>query len=209
MRTTMLMTTAATALLLTAGAVPAETLKNVAPERAPAAQRNAPAEKIAPPMHAGERKMRETAGQGGQALEPGHGANVDLKGTVGAGAHANKSGAKAGTDTDMKVGEKASDEAKDTDSADSKSSSSGQSASQQFSQSATGHGNTTVGQGAAAGSAKLSSQQRSQITSIIQTEKVTRLKPADLNVSIRVGAKVPAHVHFYPLPTRVVEIYPA
>jgi hypothetical protein len=85
MKTIMLVTTAAAALLLTAGTAPAETLRNVAPERAPAAQRNAPAEKIAPPIHTGERRTPDTTGQGPQALEPGRGSNTELKGTVGAG----------------------------------------------------------------------------------------------------------------------------
>jgi hypothetical protein len=85
MKTTFLITTAAATLLLSAGAAPGETLKNVAPERAPAAQRNAPAEKIAPPMHRDAREAPETTGQAPQMLEPGHGSNVDLQGTVGAG----------------------------------------------------------------------------------------------------------------------------
>jgi hypothetical protein len=32
--------------------------------------------------------------------------------------------------------------------------------------------------------------------------------PAHLNVSVHVGARVPQSVHYYPLPTEVVEIYP-
>lgn len=103
MRTTLLITTAVAALLLTAGAAPAQTLKNIAPQLAPAAQRSAPAEKIAPPMHAGERKAPETTGQGAQALSPGHGGNADVKGTVGAGGRADddskaKANVRAGTD---------------------------------------------------------------------------------------------------------------
>ena len=34
------------------------------------------------------------------------------------------------------------------------------------------------------------------------------MKPVQLNISVRVGTRVPASVHFYPLPTEVVEIYP-
>lgn len=211
MKTTILMTTAAAALLPTSGAALAETLKNVAPERAPGAQRNTPAEKIAPPMHAGERKAPETTGQassdlkfggrettGGspQTLSPGQGGNTRLNGTVGAGIHADESGAKAGihtdlkSDADMKIGEKSG-------------------ASAKSGQATTGQSKATVGQGAAAGSAKLSSQQRSQITTIIRKEDVARVRPAEINVSIRVGARIPSDVHFYPLPARVVEVHPA
>ena len=36
-----------------------------------------------------------------------------------------------------------------------------------------------------------------------------RVDKASLKVDIRVGARVPESVHFYPLPTQVVEIHPA
>ncbi len=64
---------------------------------------------------------------------------------------------------------------------------------------------STTGQGAAAGSAKLSTEQRSKITTVIKKQNV---KPVQLNISVRVGASVPASVHFYPLPQEVVVIYP-
>jgi Protein of unknown function (DUF1236) len=63
----------------------------------------------------------------------------------------------------------------------------------------------TTGQGAAAGSAKLSTEQRSKITTIFRRHKVA---PVHLNVSVRVGTRIPASVHFYPLPLDVVAIYP-
>ena len=64
---------------------------------------------------------------------------------------------------------------------------------------------STTGQGAAAGSAKLSSQQRSQITAVIKKQSV---KPVQVNFSVNVGTRVPPEVHYYPLPTEVVTIYP-
>jgi hypothetical protein len=64
---------------------------------------------------------------------------------------------------------------------------------------------STTGQGAAAGSARLSSEQRSKITTIFKHHRVA---PAHLNVSVRVGTRVPESVHFYPLPLEVVDIYP-
>ena len=64
---------------------------------------------------------------------------------------------------------------------------------------------TTTGQGAAAGSAKLSTEQRSKITTIIKQQKV---EPAQLNVSVSVGTRVPDSVRFYPLPVEVFVIYP-
>jgi hypothetical protein len=65
--------------------------------------------------------------------------------------------------------------------------------------------NGTTGQGAAGSSTKLTTQQRTKITSII---KEKRVQPTHLNISVHVGARVPTSVHFYPLPTQVIEVYP-
>ncbi|KRQ94879.1 DUF1236 domain-containing protein [Bradyrhizobium valentinum] len=63
---------------------------------------------------------------------------------------------------------------------------------------------TTTGQAGAAG--KLSTEQRTQITSAI---KETRVQPVtNVNFSISVGTKVPRDVTFHTLPERVVTIYP-
>ena len=63
----------------------------------------------------------------------------------------------------------------------------------------------TTGQGAAAGSAKLSAEQRTKISAVIKQQKVA---PAQLTVSVRVGTRVPDSVRFYPLPQEVFVIYP-
>ena len=63
---------------------------------------------------------------------------------------------------------------------------------------------TTTGQAGAAG--KLSTEQRTQITSAI---KETRVQPVtNVNFSVSVGTKVPRDVTFHTLPERVVTIYP-
>ena len=63
---------------------------------------------------------------------------------------------------------------------------------------------TTTGQAGAAG--KLSTEQRTQITSVI---KETRVQPVtNVNFSISVGTRVPRDVTFHTLPERVVTIYP-
>ncbi|MEH2501462.1 hypothetical protein V1290_000273 [Bradyrhizobium sp. AZCC 1578] len=69
---------------------------------------------------------------------------------------------------------------------------------------AAGQDTTTTGQAGAAG--KLSTEQRTQITSAI---KETRVEPVtNVNFSISVGTKVPRDVTFHTLPERVVTIYP-
>jgi hypothetical protein len=63
---------------------------------------------------------------------------------------------------------------------------------------------TTVGQAGAG--AKLSSEQRTKITTVIRSQHVAPVE--HVNFSISVGTRVPRDVRFYPLPTEVVTIYP-
>jgi hypothetical protein len=62
----------------------------------------------------------------------------------------------------------------------------------------------TTGQGAA-GSVKLTTEQRTKISSVIREQKVERV---NLNVSVSVGTRIPASVHVHPLPQQVIVIYP-
>jgi hypothetical protein len=64
----------------------------------------------------------------------------------------------------------------------------------------------TTGQGAASGSAKLSTEQRTKVTTIFKQHKVEQTK---LNVSVSVGTRIPTSVHRYPVPVQVIEVYPA
>ena len=64
MRNLRLISTAAAILLLGAGAVSAQSIKtDETPARAPAAQQNAPAEKMAPALKSDQSKAPETTGQ--------------------------------------------------------------------------------------------------------------------------------------------------
>src|SRR5262245_7628122 len=58
-----LLSTAAVALLFSAGVASAQGMGKETPERAPAAQQNAPAEKVAPSMKSGDHKAPQTIGQ--------------------------------------------------------------------------------------------------------------------------------------------------
>jgi Protein of unknown function (DUF1236) len=60
--------------------------------------------------------------------------------------------------------------------------------------------------GQAGAGAKLSSDQRTRITSVIREQHVTPL--THVNFSISVGARVSRDVSFRPLPTEIVTIYP-
>jgi hypothetical protein len=214
MKKSRLLATVTASLLLGVGAASAQSMNAQQPERAPAAQQNAPAEKVAPPMKAGERKGPETTGQSPHESTLGaSGGNRDTQdmkpnsekspGTTGqapgnASPDTQRNGASGNeknSDTKMRSDEKGGA---------GMNRSENHSGSSQMNKTENSRSSTT-GQGAAAGSAKLSSEQRTKITAVIRQHKV---QPTHLNVSVRVGTRVPDSVHFYPLPTEVVDIYP-
>jgi hypothetical protein len=223
MKTTYLLTTAAAALLIT-GAASAQTM-NPAPQRAPAAQQNAPAEKVAPSMHAGEHKSpASTTGQathedqaspraGMKANERNEHSERSKPGTTGQGASSssmqNKNdktemkGDSKTNKTEMRDerGEKGNATKGETRSENRN----GGSATERSTQSDAHSKTSTTGQGAAGAAAHMSTEQRTKIVNVFHEHHVA---PAHLNVSIRVGTRVPSSVHFYPVPTQVVTVYP-
>jgi hypothetical protein len=192
----LLSTVAATTLLLAVGAASAQDVKkNEAPARAPAAQQNAPAEKAAPAMKPGAqnaqgKKASETTGQAPE----GDKAKASDKGAM---DNKKDNGAAAKGSSDAKSGDVKA-KTNDNTAQDATGAKSGQSTT-------TEKDRATTGQGAAAGSATLSTEQRTKITTIVRQNKV---EPAHLNVSIRVGTRVPESVRFYPLPAEVFVVYP-
>jgi hypothetical protein len=69
---------------------------------------------------------------------------------------------------------------------------------------AEGKSNTTVGQAGAG--AKLSTEQRTKITTVIRDQHIAPVN--NVNFSISVGTRVPREVSCHPLPASVVTIYP-
>ncbi len=177
MRKTRLLSTVAATLLLVGAASAQEMKKDEAPARAPAAQQNAPAEKVAPAQKIAPalKTERKMPETTGQAPKEPEGGQ--MKGQVDKAAPMGKaSESHAQAPTDVKANESAAQDHKET-----------------------------TGQGAAAGRANLSSEQRTKISAVFKQHRVT---PAHLNVSVQVGTRVPDSVHFYPLPEEVVVIYP-
>jgi Protein of unknown function (DUF1236) len=192
MKTLRLLSTTAAVLLLGAGAVSAQGMKNdEAPARAPAAQQNAPAEKMAPAMKSEQRKAPETTGQ---AAEPESDKKQLKTQKMDKGAPANPA-AKGSSDADGNANVRS----KSTSESGAGAASSPNRSADERKRS------TTDGQGAAAGSANLTSEQHTKITGIIRQHKVA---PTQLNVSVRVGTRIPDSVRFYPLPREVFVIYP-
>ena len=203
MKKAKLLSTVAAVLLLSAGAASAQGMSKEAPQQAPAAQQNAPAEKVAPSIKGGEHKAPQTTGQ----------ATPDMKSakpheTTGQSPKSDADDKAAtqnrATDTDKSM-DKDKSGAAATGKSDVRSKSEENGASSRSSQTTTEQNRTTTGQGAAAGSAKLTTEQRTKITSVIRQHKV---EPAHLNVSVNVGTRIPTSVHVYPLPVEVIAIYP-
>ena len=211
MRKAKLLSTVAAALLLSAGAASAQGMsKDSTPERAPAAQQNAPAEKVAPSMKGGEHKAPQTTGQ----ATPNSGkcpANHWSGATPDAKSHKAREttgqSPKEKSDMDQRAPASAPQQSSPANGGKNlKSNSDNSPAASSTNQSTTeGQRSTTTGQGAAAGSAKLTTEQRTKITSVIRQQKVERV---NLNVSVSVGTRIPASVHLYPLPQEVIVIYP-
>ena len=65
---------------------------------------------------------------------------------------------------------------------------------------------TTTGNAATSATAAPPAEKRTQIVSAIKSEKVEEVTTVNFNISV--GAVVPTSVRFYPLPPRIVEIYP-
>ncbi|MDB5616021.1 DUF1236 domain-containing protein [Tardiphaga sp.] len=63
---------------------------------------------------------------------------------------------------------------------------------------------TTTGQAGAG--AKLSTDQRTKITSVIKEQKIERVTSVNFNISV--GTRVPRDVQFHPLPAEIITIYP-
>jgi len=202
MRKARLLSTVAATLLLTAGIASAQTMNKdeAAPGRAPATQQTAPAEKVAPAMKPGEQKAStkktpDTIGQAApKASEPGKTQTMDKSAPSGAAADV-KPGAKG--DVKSEATPKAKENEKSSENAGAKDSATAKPVGEKD--------RATTGQGAASGSAKLSTEQRTKITTIIKQHKV---EPARLNVTVSVGTRVPDSVHFYPLPAEVFVVYP-
>jgi hypothetical protein len=207
-----LLSTVAAALLLSAGAATAQGMSKDTPERAPAAQQSAPAEKMAPSMKSNGQKVPQTTGQATPDAKSGKGPATT--GQTPKSANDDKM-QKSGSSMDKsdKSGATATDKSKASGSTDVRSRSdqnvqSPNATSPRSSQSTTEQSSSsTTGQGAA-GSARLSTEQRTKITSIIKQQNVERVEPSRLNVSLTVGTRIPTTVRFHPLPQQVIVVYP-
>jgi len=208
MKTRLLSTVAATLLIGTGIAYAQSPGSQSAPERAPAAQQKAPAEKVAPPMNAGQHKAPETSGQASPDSKMDRGSS----GTMNRSSDTNKApetaAPKAGDHDKSGAGMKSSSE-RDSKSDMNKSATDSTKSPNQNNAQGAKSGQSTTGQGAAAGQAKLSTEQRTKITTAFKSDKSLKsVSKSEINVNISVGTKIPTHVHVYPVPQEVVTVYP-
>jgi hypothetical protein len=134
-----------------------------------------------------------------------HDRDVKTKGAESESKHGGKAASESTRDkskTDMKADTKTGAD-RDRNAAETKSGTErGRNAAETKSDTKAG---ATTGQAGAG--AKLTSEQRTQITSVIHKQNV---KPVtNVNFSISVGTRVPRTVEFHPVPTEIVTIYPA
>ena len=204
MKKSHLLSTAAVALMLGTGATFAQApSKDQAPAQpAPAAQQTAPPEKVAPPSQSVEKKASEVKANDAkpsttQAQQPD--AAVPNNATPKTAADSDKADMKtppAAGKAEMKGAAEPNKAAESNKPADSNKAAT--SAPER----------ATTGQGAGA-AARLSTEQRSKITTVIKQQKVERVDAAKLNITINVGTRVPDRgVRFHPLPQEVFVIYP-
>lgn len=199
MKTRLLMTVAAAALIGSAGLVSAQAPGNA--PNAPAASQTAPptgapAEKVAP---SGEMK-------GGKAQMPREGGNAQRA------QDSTRDGMKskgAETAPDTKSGKAASEtnmnKSKDGVKADRKNAAEKDGMKADQKNASEGKAGATTGQAGAG--AKLTTEQRTTIRTSITKQNI---KPVtNVNFSISVGTRVPRTVSFHPLPAEVITIYPA
>jgi len=229
-RNLLLMSVAAGALIVGANAVLAQAPPAQAPAaQAPAAQQSAPAEKIAPAMEPSKSTAPDAGKTSGQAddkkgvkaaqdnnkdgMKPKPTASEtkasDTKAPDATRTGKSSSDMKAGdkAKADSKVDSKSSEKMGDTKSSDSKSSAKPGDAKAAAETKTDAKPTTTTGQGAAAGSAKLSTEQRTTVRSAIQKQNVRPL--SNVNFSISVGSQVPRSVRFHRVPMQLVEFYPS
>ena len=124
-----------------------------------------------------------------------------------------KSGSQSGSSTaDTKSGSHSGSSTADTKSGSQSGSSTADTKSGSQSGSSTAdtksgsRNSQTTGNAATSATAAPPAEKRTEISSAIKQERVQEATNVNFNVSV--GTTVPGNVHFYPLPSRIVEIYP-
>jgi hypothetical protein len=179
-----LMSVAAAALIAGTGFANAQGAGGAAPATGATTQQSAPSERGAP--SAATPMNRDASPSGAPAEAPKSAQSKDMAPKGEKSAQDNMKGEKGAAGKDMK----AEDRNSNMNRADDRN--------------GAAKSSTTTGQAGAG--AKLSTEQRTKITTVIKSQNV---RPAtNVNFSISVGTRVPRNVGFHPLPAEIVTIYP-
>jgi hypothetical protein len=174
-------------------------------QSAPSSERAAPSS--ATPMNRSDdaKAPAEKTTQSDQKMQPGGAKSQRAQDDIKAGPKGEKSAQDNNTNNNMK-GEKSKSMSSETTAPAGKDikaeDRNGNTSAEQ--KSATDSKSQTTGQAGAG--AKLSSEQRTRITTVIRGQHVQPLN--NVNFSISVGTRVPRDVRFNPLPAEVVTVYP-
>jgi len=176
-----------------------------APERGPAAQQSAPAEKVAPPAATGQGQPRSAPDA--TQVPIGSSRAQDTKGakpeTTGQGEKAASSANPQARDsTPSPAGAKP-----ETTGQGEKAAPSANPQVRDSTPSPADRSQTTTGQGAASTSSSLTGEQRTKISASIKQQHVAPV--TNVNFSIAIGTAIPRDVRRMPLPVTVIEVYPA
>lgn len=197
-RKMLLTSVAAAALIAGVGVVSAQ----APPAPAPAAQQNAPAEKMGPALRetgqaSPDTKLDQKASEPKADIKRDKGAQAPApatKSTTGQAPSQDDKKSKATSSETKSPGKTSSDMKADTKTrADTKEKTDDAKAA-------------TTGQGATGTAASLSTEQRTTIRTVIKHQNVQPI--TNVNFSISVGARVPRTVNFHPVPVELVQIYP-
>jgi hypothetical protein len=189
----LMITAAAAALIAGTGFANAQGMNREAPSSGAGMQQGAPSggSSAATPMNrdgASDQGMKSS--QSEEKMQPQGGKTQRSQNDMKAAPKTDKSAQDMNPNTNMKAEERGGNMNAEKSAADSKSAPDGKS--------------QTVGQAGAGG--KLSSEQRTKITTVIRSQHVAPV--TNVNFSISVGTRVPREVTFHPLPTEIVTIYP-
>jgi Protein of unknown function (DUF1236) len=208
----LMITVAATALIAGTGFANAQGMNREAPSAGSGVQQSAPSSDRGSPAAApmnrdsgSDQGMKST--QSEEKMQPQGGKNQHTQGDMKSGPKGEKSAQENNTNNNMKSEKPNSMRSETNEKGATGKDMKAEDRNGNMNADSKGTADTksqTVGQAGAG--AKLSSEQRTKITTVIRGQHIAPV--TNVNFSISVGTRVPRDVAFHPLPTEIVTIYP-
>ena len=205
----LMMTAAAAALIAGTGFANAQGMNREAPSAGAGMQQSAPSSdrgsSTATPMNrdsGSDQGMKST--QSEEKMQPQGGKNQRTQGDMKSGPKGEKSAQDNNMKSEKPNNMRSETNEKGATGKDMKAEERNGNMNKAESKGAADNKSQTVGQAGAG--AKLSTEQRTRITTVIRDQHVAPV--TNVNFSIAVGTRIPRDVTFHPLPTEIVTIYP-